>query len=144
MGSPIPFSKDLGHGINTRTYFGFRAPKPSRTGCPTRIPDYLIADAAYLKSEEKTIRNSSGQLIQACETYYQMFHPTVDSVRIDVPTAHIYGWKDPWRLHSMDLVKLCSDDLASVFEHDGGHDIPRSVSEEICDGIETAIAKANS
>ena len=40
-------------------------------------------------------------------TFYQMFHPSVDSVRISIPTAHIYGKTDPWRSHSMDLVHLC-------------------------------------
>lgn len=136
MGSPIPFSKNLDFGIDARAYFGLRAPKQSRVGCPTKIPDYLITDAAYLKTE--------GQRIRPYETYYQMFHPTVDSIRIEIPTAHIYGLKDPWRLHSKDLVRLCSEDLTSVFEHDSGHDIPRSVSEEICDVIEMAIARAES
>lgn len=136
MGSPIPFSKNLEFGIDGRAYFGLRALKPSRVGYPTRIPDYLITDAAYLKCDRQPSRPD--------ETYYQMFHPTVDSIRIKITTAHIYGWKDPWRLHSKDLVRLCSEDLTIVFEHDGGHDIPRSVSEEICDVIETAVARAGS
>lgn len=136
IGSPIPFSKDLGSGIDARTYFGLLAPKPSRAGYPTKIPDYLITDAAYLKSDS--------HLSRPYETYYQMFHPAVDSIRIQVPTAHIYGWNDPWYLHSKDLARLCSENLTSVYEHDGGHEIPRSESEEICDVIETAIAMAES
>ena len=133
MGSPIPFSKNLDFGIDARAYFGLKVSEPSRVGYPTRIPDYLITDAAYLKSDS-----------QPYEMYYQMFHPTVDSIRIQIPTAHIYGQKDPWYLHSKELVKLCSKDVASVFEHDGGHVIPRLLSEEICDVIETAVAMAES
>lgn len=133
MGSPIPFSKNLGSGIDARTYFGLKATKPSRIGYPTTIPEYLITDAAYLQGDSK-----SGLY----ETYYQMFHPAVDNIRVQIPTAHIYGWKDPWYLHSKELVRLCSEDVTSVFEHDGGHEIPKSVSEEICDVIETAIVMA--
>ena len=73
-----------------------------------------------------------------------MFHSDADNVRITIPIAHIYGRRDKWRLHGADLVKLCDQDCTSVFEHDYGHEIPRSVSEEVCDVIETVISKAAS
>ena len=76
------------------------------------------------------------------EVYYQMFHPTVDSVRIGIPTAHIIGRKDMWRLHSKDLVGLCLPRAARVFEHGWGHEVPRGASEEICDLVETLVAEA--
>ena len=69
-----------------------------------------------------------------------MYHPSVDSVRIKIQTVHVYGRHDKWWLHSKDLVKLCSKESATVFEHDGGHEIPRSASEDICDAIEIAAA----
>lgn len=71
-----------------------------------------------------------------------MFHPSESDARISIPTAHIYGAKDIWRLHSVDLKALSRSDVVSLFEHDHGHEIPRQYSEEICDAIETAVARA--
>lgn len=44
----------------------------------------------------------------------------------------------------MDLVEMSGGKGASgvyVYEHDGGHEIPRDEVEEICDVIEMAVAK---
>lgn len=84
----------------------------------------------------------NGDTHHKSETFYQMFHPTVDAVRISIPTAHIYGKTDPWRRHSMDLVQLCRGETAVVYEHSGGHAVPRSVEEceDICEAIETVVA----
>ncbi|KAK1826481.1 serine hydrolase-domain-containing protein [Podospora conica] len=72
------------------------------------------------------------------ELYYQMFHASVDKVRIGIPTAHAYGRKDPWREHSRDLVELCGG-RTWTYEHDGGHEIPKDEREEICDVIESLL-----
>ena len=132
--SPVPFSYSLQYGIDTRTYFGLQADAPIRPGCPCKVPEYLITDKAYLQGEEGEDDVSA--------TYYQMFHPTVDTVRINIPTAHIYGRKDPWRRHSLDLVRLCRKEGTSVYEHSSGHVIPKQddEEEEMCNVIETAMA----
>ncbi|KAF2259790.1 hypothetical protein CC78DRAFT_571633 [Lojkania enalia] len=76
------------------------------------------------------------------ETFYQMFHHTCDEVRISIPSAHVYGRKDKWNLHSKDLVKLCERGSAETFEHGGGHEVPRGCAEEIADIVETVIASS--
>ena len=139
----MPFSQSLDAGIDARTYFGLSVQRPSRPGCPTHVPEYLITDPAYLKGEAEPDDSSSDDDSQPAlqvsrGVYYQMYHPSVDSVRINIPTVHVYGRQDKWRLHSKDLVKLCSRELSTVFEHEGGHEIPRSASEDICDAIEIA------
>ncbi|KAI9675994.1 MAG: hypothetical protein M1817_000737 [Caeruleum heppii] len=169
MCSPIPFSHSLEFGIDTRNYFGTPAskPNPARPACPTKVPEYLITDPRYLRGEEALAADKqrktppkedigqggvvTGAAEQACapslssssvlNTYYQMFHHTTDSVRIEIPTAHIYGRKDKWRLHSMDLVKLCDSTQVSVLEHLSGHEVPRDASEDICDIVETVFAR---
>lgn len=55
--SPIPFSKSIQHGIDTRTHFGLKADAPSRPGAPSGVPDYLITDAAYLNGEEEEVED---------------------------------------------------------------------------------------
>ena len=143
----MPFSQGLDVGIDARRYFGLTGKrKPSRPGCPTLVPEHLITDPAYLIGEEELDESSSEDdslpsFRSPHEIYYQMYHASVDKVRINIPTANVLGRRDQWRLHGKDLIDLCAQDLTTVFEHDGGHEIPRSASEGICDTIETAAAK---
>jgi hypothetical protein len=144
--SPMPFSQDLDVGIDARRYFGLTGiQRPSRPGCPTNVPEYLMTDPAYLKGEDEIDSSSSDDdnqpaILVSPRIHYQMYHSSVDNARINISTVHVYGRRDKWRLHSKDLVKLCTKDLATVFEHDGGHEIPSSAGEEICDAIEIAVA----
>ncbi|KGO72707.1 Serine hydrolase FSH [Penicillium italicum] len=126
IGSPIPFSSSLDYGIDTRTYFGIAASSPSRPGALMQIPDYLVTDPAYLKGDQS-----------AEDVFYQMFHATVDPYRIGIPTTHVYGLRDQWRRHSMDLVQLC--DRTTAVEHGEGHGVPAGYSEEIADAVETVM-----
>lgn len=76
----------------------------------------------------------------AAASFYQMFHATVDDVRISIPSAHIIGARDEWRLHSLDTAKLCQRESVTVVEHHGGHEIPRDFAEDLCDVVETIVA----
>ncbi|KAL4745377.1 serine hydrolase FSH [Aspergillus terricola var. indicus] len=51
--------------------------------------------------------------------------------RIDIPTVHVYGGKDPRWPAGIQLAEFCTDKVE--FDHGGGHDIPRGsvVSEKI-------------
>lgn len=71
----------------------------------------------------------------------QRFHPAVDKQRIAIPTAHIYGRRDPYYNQSLDLIKLCESKWVSRFEHSEGHNVPRasSVTRGIVDAIEKAV-----
>lgn len=44
--------------------------------------------------------------------------------RINIPTAHVVGSKDPLYQGSRVLYNLCHQPSASMFEHHGGHTIP--------------------
>lgn len=137
----MPFSQSLDVGIDARKYFGLSGKlKSSRPGCPTIVPEYLITDPAYLKGEDELDESSSDD-DDPREIYYQMYHASVDKIRINIPTANVLGRQDQWRLHSKDLVDLCARDLTTLIEHDGGHEIPHSASEDVCDAIEIAAAK---
>ena len=58
-----------------------------------------------------------------------------EELRVGIPTVHIYGAKDPRWPSSMQLACFCRD--RKMFDHGGGHDIPRSteVSERIAELI---------
>ena len=110
------------------------------------------SDSSAGEEEEKAEdegdkRGFCGRLHKSCQRlksgetlYYQMLHASVDDVRIAIPTAHIYGRTDPWRLHSRDLVGLCDEAKVWIYQHDAGHEIPRDESEEICDVIESVLS----
>ncbi|KAI1311428.1 hypothetical protein F5Y03DRAFT_410557 [Xylaria venustula] len=69
--------------------------------------------------------DASGETAQ-----YQMFHADVDGVRIQVPMGH-----------SQEPVRLCRTDVSTVFQHMGGHEVPRAYTEEICDVIEAVFSR---
>ncbi|KAI9642735.1 hypothetical protein NHQ30_008466 [Ciborinia camelliae] len=143
ISSPLPFSPTLDHGIDTRSYFGIPSERPitrlhnssSRPIC-TKVPAHLKTNPAYLRGRDEL------KELAASEIFYQMFHPENDEARIPVPTAHIYGSADPWFLHSMDVMGLCDGRKVAVLEHQYGHEIPRVLSGEICDVIETTMIRA--
>lgn len=68
-------------------------------------------------------------------------HPSVDKLRIGIPTAHIYGSKDPYFRQSLALAKLCEGRWASTYEHPEGHIVPRekSVNLKIAAAIERTV-----
>ena len=57
--------------------------------------------------------------------------------RINIPTAHIVGSKDPLGQGSRVVYNLCHQPFASIFDHHGGHTIPwnlvstRGIAKEI-------------
>lgn len=133
--SPLPFSCTPDNGIDVRRYFGVDPDSSPLPGRRTSVPGDLVADSYFLRDEDSD---------PAAEKplYYNMFHPDVDDVRISIPTAHVHGRKDSWRQHSRQLVGLCDRSKAKVFEHGGGHEVPRDAQEDLCDLFEDLVARA--
>ncbi|GME51597.1 serine hydrolase FSH [Neofusicoccum parvum] len=133
FGAPLPFTHTTQHGIDLRRAFGASATVPTTS---TSIPTHLAAgpDGPAAVDAFEPAR---------ADAFYQMYHASVDEVRIRVPTVHVIGARDQWRRHSLDLIELCAKEVAFVLEHDGGHEIPRRGAEDVCDLIETAAAVAS-
>ena len=49
-----------------------------------------------------------------------------ENLTIKIPTVHIYGYKDPRYAASVQLAHLCDPENRKMFDHGGGHDIPRA------------------
>ncbi|KAL8763351.1 MAG: hypothetical protein Q9184_000822 [Pyrenodesmia sp. 2 TL-2023] len=63
--------------------------------------------------------------------------------RINVPTLHIVGARDPAHLSSMTLYHLCDPQLAALYDHGKGHTIPwgpptENIAKEICEVMQSA------
>lgn len=55
--------------------------------------------------------------------------------RIDIPTLHVYGSKDPRYAAGVHLSGVCNPEKRRTYDHGGGHEIPRTneVSSSIAD-----------
>ncbi|KAL4997411.1 serine hydrolase FSH [Aspergillus recurvatus] len=62
--------------------------------------------------------------------------------KIDIPTVHVYGAKDPRWPAGIQLAEFCTDRVE--FDHGGGHDIPRwsMVSERIGEMVQDVLKRA--
>ncbi|KAL4884253.1 serine hydrolase-domain-containing protein [Aspergillus karnatakaensis] len=65
-------------------------------------------------------------------------------VRITVPTVHIYGERDPRYIAGIQLSEVCERGVRKVYNHGGGHEIPRleAISGAIADLVRWAVRAA--
>jgi predicted esterase len=45
-------------------------------------------------------------------------------LRIDIPTVHIFGHKDPVCIMSLQLALMCNEGTRLIYDHAGGHEVP--------------------
>ncbi|KAL9012091.1 MAG: hypothetical protein Q9173_003120 [Seirophora scorigena] len=66
-------------------------------------------------------------------------------LRIEVPSVHIYGNKDPRCTASLQLAQFSNPESRKTYDHGGGHDVPRStiVSESIAQLVEWSALAAS-
>ena len=71
-------------------------------------------------------------------------HPDRDSIRLQVPTAHVLGKKDFAYEGGKKLRELCDSRYALTWEHNGGHTIPRGGIDvsKITEIIEKTVARS--
>ncbi len=64
--------------------------------------------------------------------------------KIPIPTAHVFGNKDPRARYSLLLASFCEDGVRRVVDHGGGHEIPRAreVSEKMAELVEWGVKLA--
>lgn len=64
--------------------------------------------------------------------------------RITIPTVHVYGSRDPRYFAGLQLANLCDPRVRRVYDHGGGHEIPRKevVSSTIASLIRWAATTA--
>ncbi|KAJ5715841.1 uncharacterized protein N7483_013022 [Penicillium malachiteum] len=53
------------------------------------------------------------------------YHPSVNDVKITIPTVHLIGEKDEFADQGRSLAGICDSKLARVVTHEGGHQLPR-------------------
>lgn len=70
----------------------------------------------------------SGNPFDARGMVTRRYHPEEDGLRISIPTAHIVGHNDDEHDRQLLLHGLCDSRRATIYDHGGGHEIPRNPS----------------
>lgn len=110
--------------------------------------------AASLVLEEQRQEKEAGRMpLIKCALFiggWQPIHPASareifadeSDERITIPTCHIVGSSDPYIDGSLALYDLCDQDLADLFDHGGGHVLPREkqVVMELADVVRGTMA----
>lgn len=93
--------------------------KASRSALQSRA-----ASAAILAEGSKRWRNDVLNMTnRSTEELAQMLK---GPYKIRIPTVHVVGSRDPRYFSGMQLANLCHPNVRKVFDHGGGHEIPRT------------------
>ncbi|KAF7715367.1 Uncharacterized protein PECH_001433 [Penicillium ucsense] len=110
--------------------------------------------AASLIIEENKRQEASGRVPRLkCALFFSGVPPSEadtgrfllhdeDGTLIHIPTLHVLGSQDPMIHTTMALYNVCDSDAADLFDHGGGHIIPRDAQtvSELADMVHTMIA----
>lgn len=75
----------------------------------------------------------------------EFLNPAIDGQPIKVPTTNIVGGKDPHMSNGITLGHLCQERGKVVFDHGGGHEVPRhpkDITAQMAQAILDTIQKA--
>ena len=109
---------------------------------------YLYEQIVVSSPANHTVQSRSFKQ-EASEDSCRMFLPTIvypytNIDRIQIPTVHVYGSRDPWKTQILQLVDLCEPDFRDIMEHADGHEIPlqANLGQEISIMIKKAAARS--
>ena len=133
-GIPLPALEDMGLPVSTRAHEINQCTGALLNGTAGRLTEFaanlkLIKRGVSLWDENNGLLVHDPQKRPARSDVFGLdFTEFPASARISIPTAHIYGSKDPRWPAAIQLAEFCDDRIE--YDHGGGHDIPRST--EVC------------
>jgi len=138
----VPFSvlEDLGVGVTDRAREVSDATvrvMKEKAGRLAHVAENLgeVRLGTGLWDDTSDLVHDPGVMPEERDVFGIDFGEVGEELRVGIPTVHVYGAKDPRWPSSMQLAHFCRD--RKMFDHGGGHDIPRSteVSERIAELI---------
>ncbi|KAJ5344309.1 uncharacterized protein N7506_002674 [Penicillium brevicompactum] len=94
-----------------------------------KIQEKKQGQSAELPFKVGIFFSNAGRLLEYNDTIEQSVTPLdlaeIDGI-IDIPTAHIWGTRDPDQLNAQLASQACDEDTRSVFVHERGHEVPMS------------------
>ena len=128
-GMPLPVLEDLGVAVSERAKavndLTSKLMK-KRAGAIVELAENLdqIRLGVGLWDDVEGLMHDPNQMPGERDVFGLDFTAMPVDLRITIPTAHVYGAKDPRWPASLQLAYFCDD--RRLFDHRGGHDIPRS------------------
>lgn len=145
---PLPFKAAIficgGTSLSVLEEMGFHVSAEARErDLASRSALALQADSSALLSRGSDRWTGLGALDGGLSEE-ELRNEITSPYRIDLPTVHIYGSKDPRYAAGVHLSGICEPSRRRVFNHGGGHEIPRSeaVSTSIAELIRWALSEA--
>ncbi|KAJ5780720.1 Serine hydrolase FSH [Penicillium paradoxum] len=145
---PLPFKAAIficgGASLNVLEEMGFHVSAEARErDLASRSALALQAGSNALLTQGADrwtgLKSLSGGLSEA-----EIRNEITSPFRINVPTVHIYGSKDPRWAAGVHLSGICEPEKRRTYDHGGGHEIPRTavVSNSIAELFQWAAAQA--
>lgn len=124
-GLPLPVLEDIGlevpqraHELNERTVVQMKS-KSAQLYDVDSLPK-----GQGLWDYTADLEHDTDELPDETDCFGLDFTKFSQDIRIKIPTAHIYGAKDPRWPAGIQLAYFCDD--RRMYDHLGGHDIPRT------------------
>lgn len=137
-GIPFPVLEDLGYKVSPRAYkindqtVKIMKAKAANLATMAANPGMIKVGVGLWDDTTDLVHDPA--VMPEKEDVFGLDMTTVpEDSRIKIPTVHIYGAKDPRWPSSTQLAYFCEEASRRMYDHGGGHDIPRStlVSERI-------------
>ncbi|MCJ1250360.1 hypothetical protein MMC30_007586 [Trapelia coarctata] len=147
-GMPLPMLADFGIPISDKAR---EWDESSRQQLSAQADNAAILSAGRDRWTGVTVKgelslNTPGKEIPDTDVFGLDFSQIPRSYRIDIPTVHIYGGRDPRFPASMQLARFCEEEggRRREFDHGTGHEIPRNraVSDRIAGLVEWVMGEA--
>ncbi|PKY05108.1 putative EF-hand calcium-binding domain protein [Aspergillus campestris IBT 28561] len=115
-GSPLPIMESVGYEISARAWDLDRR---------TRKALAAQADSASILERGSERWSGGGDVLEGISVDEVRGEIGGGPVKIGIPTVHVYGKKDPRFVASLQLAETCVAERRRVYDHGGGHEIPR-------------------
>lgn len=128
-GLPFPVLEDLGYRVSERAQevndetVRIMKQKAANLAHMAANPE-LIMPGVGLWDDTSDLIHNANEIPDRRDVFGIDFDEVPEDLRIKIPTVHISGAKDPRWPSSMQLAYFCDD--RKLYDHGGGHDIPRS------------------
>ncbi|KAE8353221.1 serine hydrolase FSH [Aspergillus coremiiformis] len=120
-GAPLTFLESIGYEI---------PPAVTQRDLASRMKLAAQADSAAILAQGSERWRGDGWEVTDEEAVRREL---IGGVKIGLPTVHVYGKKDPRYVAGLQLSGLCVEHQRRVFDHGGGHEIPRG--SEVTDAL---------
>ncbi|PYH41261.1 putative EF-hand calcium-binding domain protein [Aspergillus saccharolyticus JOP 1030-1] len=125
-GAPLAIMQQVGYEIAPQVWEQDRVSRQA-------LAAQADAAAILLKGSQRWSAGVGVAVEEEEQAIRKAIVPPAQKVKIGVPTVHVYGNRDPRFAAGIQLSQACEEGSRKMFDHGGGHEIPRT--ERVTSGI---------